>query len=131
MRIGYTETCMLFGELITFWENDYGERIILVEEKSGTLARRKWHALPKKFEIKLGEGELSEGIPVIGKMVAFRIDIDFYKNKQISGFEINALLSLDIESWLKIILNSIQLTSQAKSTNLPIMQKMLYIFYWL
>ena len=119
-----SEICTLLGELVSFWDNDSGQKIILVEEKLGTIALRKWDALPNKFEINLGEAgdEL-----LIGKMVAFSISVDFYKEERISGFKIHKLLSLDIEYDVKNLLGSILESNKAESTALPMSQYLTYV----
>ena len=119
-----SEICTLLGELVSFWENDSGQKIILVEEKLGTIALRKWDALPNKFEINLGE---AGDEPLIGKMVAFSISVDFYKEERISGFKIHKLLSLDIEYDVKNLLGSILESNKAESTALPMSQYLTYV----
>ena len=137
-----SKSCIFFGELVSFHNNDAGEQIFLVEEKSGTREKRKWSALPKNFEINLSKfqnqsfglaNNFTQSIykPLIGKLVAFSVDINFYDNGRISGFDIKKLLSLDIETDINKLLDDIAKTKKAISTEIPIFEYLGYIGHYI
>ena len=136
------KSCIFFGELVSFRKNNSGEQILFIEEKTGPREKRKWDALPKNFEINLSklQGQpLGHAVnfiqniskPVVGKMVAFSVNINFYDNGRISGFDIKKLLSLDVESDVNKLLDNVGETKKAVSTEIPIIEYLGYKGYYI
>ena len=132
-----SETYAVFGQIISTWTNCTEEQIILVEDISGFTSQNKWMSLPNKFEINLStvnsnlyylffdedENEIPKQIAIeIGKIAAFFIKIIRYDSRRISGFKIEKVLSLDLESDINELIENINKTQIAASTELPAFQ---------
>lgn len=140
-----SKICVLFGQIISSWKNNDGDRVILVEDQSGITVKRKWNSLPKKYEIILPrEGAWGYNFAEYNKpsfkglrddltwenknltqIVVFTICVRFFSNGKTSGFNIEKLISIDLECDLTHFLNNIFETRRAASTDLPLLYKYL------
>lgn len=138
----------LFGTVESTWVNGKGDKIILINEKSGAIKKNKLDALPKKFEINItdvfeskrylyGNCQPSfqfydEDSPwgrksITESIIAFTICVRFNSNNKVSGFSIKRLESLDLDGDISCFLSEIYETERANTTSLPIYQYMKYI----
>jgi hypothetical protein len=150
-----SENVILFGVIISSWKNKENEWVLLIEDKSKAIDEKKWSALPKKYEVTVHHCTLPPGswkfrptfrnpslpdsftdesntpawenIPLSSALVAFSIQVNFHKNKKISGFRVCSLISLNIAQDVELFLKKIYETNRASSTDLPLSQYLNYI----